>query len=167
MCLPCPSNRVQDKLEEIEPLVQVKGEISATDPDSRLMKINNGGCGACHNIQIAVDSKKHIVVAVDVTSEAGDKEQLFHMSELTKEKLDIEGLTVLGDKGHYTASEFANCMKNDIVPIVSKAKNEKSASSKEYSKSKFTYLPEQDAYVCPQGNLLLNKIRRPSSKIRA
>lgn len=153
-----------EKLEVIEQLIQEKGEISTTDPDSRLMKMNNGGCGVCHNVQIAVDSKEHIVVAVDVTSEAGDKEQLSHMSELTKEKLEASVLTVLADKGYYTASEFAKCSKNNIVPIVSKAKNEKSAPNKEYSKSKFTYLSEQDAYVCPQGNLLLNKIRRPSSK---
>lgn len=131
---------------------------------TRFMKMNNGGCSSCHNVQIAVDSKAHIVIAVDVTSEAGDKEQLYHMSELTKEKLDIKGLIVLADKGYYTASEFANCMENAIVPIVSKTKNEKSAPSKEYSKSKFTYLPKQDGYVCPQGNLLLNKIRRPHQK---
>ena len=36
------------------------------------MKMNNGGCSSCHNVQIAVDSKAHIVIAVDVTSEAGD-----------------------------------------------------------------------------------------------
>lgn len=153
-----------EKLEEIERLVQEKGELSTTDPDSRFMKMNNGGCGTCHNVQIAVDSKEHIVVAIDVTSEAGDKEQLSHMSELTKKKLGTNKLTVLADKGYYTASEFKKCMENDIVPIVSKAKNEKSAPNKEYSKSKFTYLSEQDAYVCPQGNLILNKIRRPSSK---
>lgn len=153
-----------EKLEEIERLVQEKEELSTTDSDSRLMKMNNRGCGVCHNVQIAVDSKEHIVVAVDVTSEAGDKEQLFHMSELAKGKLETGDLTVLADKGYYTASEFKKCKGNDIVPIVSKAKNEKSAPNKEYSKSRFTYLPEQDAYVCPQGNLLLNKIRRPSSK---
>lgn len=153
-----------EKLEKIERMVQENGELSTTDPDSRLMKMNNGGCGTCHNVQIAVDSKEHIVVAIDVTSEAGDKEQLSHMSELTKEELGIGTLTVLADKGYYTASEFAKCMENDIVPIVSKAKNEKSAPDKDYAKSKFTYVSEQDAYICPQGNLLLNKVRRPSSK---
>ena len=41
---------------------------SITDPDARLMKANNNGTDIAHNIQIAVDSKNHLVAAIDVTS---------------------------------------------------------------------------------------------------
>lgn len=64
------------EFESIEKQVMEEGEASLTDPDSRLMKMNNGGCGVCHNVQIAVDSKHHLVVAVDVVNDPGDKQQL-------------------------------------------------------------------------------------------
>ncbi len=32
--------------------------------------MTSGGWGICHNVQIAVNRKKHIVVAVDIASEA-------------------------------------------------------------------------------------------------
>ncbi|MEM1485996.1 transposase [Oscillospiraceae bacterium PP1C4] len=53
------------------------GDIALTDPDSKMMQVKNSGREVSHNVQIAVDSKHHMVVAVDVTSEAVDKEQLF------------------------------------------------------------------------------------------
>jgi len=153
-----------EKLEALGDTVQKEGEVSTNDSDSKIMKMNNGGCGVCHNVQIAVDAKSHIVVALDVTNQAGDKEQLFHIAELAKDKLKVASLTVLADKGYYTASEFAKCKDIDVVPIVSKAKNEKSAPNKNYSKINFIYDQEQDCYICPQGHLLPHKARRLTSK---
>jgi hypothetical protein len=43
------------------------------------MKMSNGGCGVCHNVQIAVDGRHDLVVAVDVVSDPGDKQQFTHI----------------------------------------------------------------------------------------
>ena len=156
-------NRIE-QLEAIEEQVKTKGEASLTDPDSRLMKMSNGGCGVCHNVQIAVDGRHDLVVAVDVVSDPGDKQQLSHMAGMAKEEMKVEELTVLADAGYYTASEFAVCTDMGITPLVSKPINKKSAASDKYSKTKFQYDAEQDAYICPQGQMLYGKVRRASSK---
>jgi hypothetical protein len=128
------------------------------------MKMNNGGCGVCHNVQRAVDSRCDLVVSVDVVNDPGDKQQLSHMAGMAKKDLGVDELTVLADAGYYTASEFAVCNDMGITPMVSKPLNQKSAASDKYSKSKFRYDAEQDAYICPQGQVLCGKVRRASSK---
>lgn len=55
------------------------GEISITDKDARHMGVSNNGTDIAHNVQIAVDSKNHLVVAVDVVSTPDDSAQLFSM----------------------------------------------------------------------------------------
>lgn len=100
--------------------VQKKIEHYETDPDSRMMQANNKGCDICHNVQIAVDDKNHMIVAVDVTSEPVDKEQLYNISSKAKKELGVETITVIADKGYYSAQQFAKCKEDNITPIVSK-----------------------------------------------
>lgn len=69
------------KLEEIAILVEeADGDVSITDPDARKMKHLNGANEISHNVQIAVDDRNHMVVAVDVTSEAVDYGQFNNIS---------------------------------------------------------------------------------------
>lgn len=93
-------------------------------------------------------------MAVDVTSEAIDKEQLHNISLQAKEELKVEELTVIADKGYYSALQFAKCKEDNIIPIVSKADHSHMAATKEYGKSKFKYDEQNDGYICPQGQLL-------------
>ena len=143
-----------DELRELEQTVKTSGTIYETDPDSRMMQTNNKGCDICHNVQIAVDDKNHLVVAVDVTSEPVDKEQLHNMTLQAKEELDVETITVIADKGYYSARQFAKCKEDNIIPIVAKADRSFMAATKEYEKSQFNYDENQDGYICPQGHLL-------------
>ena len=154
-------NRRLNELEVMKKEVQENGAIYTTDPDSRMMK-TNGGLDICHNVQIAVDDKSHLVVAVDVTSEPVDKEQLHRMGLQAKEELGVETLTAAADKGYYSASEFAKCKEDGIIPIVPKADHSHMAATKEYGKSQFQYDEENDAYICPQGQLL--KAYKPRKK---
>lgn len=118
------------------------------------MQTNNKGYDICHNVQVAVDDKNHLVVVVDVTSQPVDKEQLHNISLQAKEELKVEELIVIADKGYYSASEFAKCKEDKITPIVSKADHSHMAATKEYGKSQFKYDEENDGYICPQGHLL-------------
>lgn len=147
-------NKRLAELEELKQQIKENGSVYETDPDSRMMQTNNKGCDICHNVQVAVDDKYHLVVAVDVTSQPVDKEQLHNISLQAKEELNVDELTVIADKGYYSASEFAKCKEDNIIPIVSKADHAHMAATKEYGKSQFKYDEEHDGYVCPQGHLL-------------
>jgi Transposase and inactivated derivatives len=147
-------NKRLSELKELEQRVKENGTIYGTNPDSRMMQTNNKGCDICHNVQMAVDDKNHLVVVLNVTSEPVDKEQLHNVSLQAKEELGVETITVIADKGYYSALQFAKCKEDNIVPIVSKADRSFMAVTKEYEKSRFKYDETQDGYICPQGHLL-------------
>jgi transposase len=47
-----------------------------TDPESKIMQVSNKGWQQCGSAQAAVDSKRQVIVACDVTNETNDKRQL-------------------------------------------------------------------------------------------
>jgi transposase len=147
------NNRLLE-LKKLKQTVKITGTIYETDPDSRMMKTNNKGTDICHNVQIAVDHKAHLVVAVDVTSEPVDKEQFHNITLKAKEELGVDVITAIADKGYYSALQFAKCKSDNIVPIVSKADRSFMAITKGYEKSRFKYDEIQEGYVCPEGHLL-------------
>lgn len=148
------------ELEEIKQEVEEKGEISITDPDARHMKSNNNGTNISHNVQIAVDKKEHLVVAVDVTSSPADQGQLSNMAIKAKEELGVEEITALADKGYWNGEELKKCEENNITAIVSSPKE---MGNQGYRKSDFKYNKDEDVYICPMGKELhriKNKERR-------
>lgn len=162
-------NQINNRLVELSVLkdeVIKNGTIYETDPASRMMKTNNNGADICHNVQIAVDDKNHMVVAVDVTSQPVDKEQLYNIASQAKENMQVSEMTVIADKGYYSAKQFEQCDKANIKPIVSKADHSNAAASEEYSKYLFLYDEKTDAYICPQGQVLRRRQARKSSKTK-
>jgi transposase len=51
-------------------------QVSLTDPDARSMMKAGGGSEVGYNVQTAVDSKHHLIVAHEVTNAPGDRGQL-------------------------------------------------------------------------------------------
>lgn len=139
------------ELEEIKEEVEKNGEISITDKDSRHMKTNNNGTEISHNVQISVDKKSHLVVALDVTSNPADQGQLSNMAKKSKEELGVEKLTALADKGYWNGEELKKCEEANITAIVSSPEEQ---GNKGYKKSDFKYNKEEDYYLCPMGQIL-------------
>jgi transposase len=153
-----------EKFKEIAIQVTSNGEIYLTDPDSKLMKSNDGGCEISHNVQIAVENKNHLVVVVDVTSEAVDRAQLCNISSQAKEELRLDKITVIADKGYYSQVEFAKCSDKGIIPIVSKMEHLECAATVGYAKTQFKYDEKNNVYICPQGQILKpTKKKNPDS----
>lgn len=50
--------------------------------------------------------------------------------------------------------QFAECKKDNILPIVSKADPANASANQEFRKSQFQYDELNDGYICPQGHLL-------------
>ena len=151
------NKKIEETIQRIKELQTIKedientGEISITDPDSRHMKSNNNGTDISHNVQIAVDNKSHIVVAVDVTSSPADQGQLSNMAIKAKEELNVKELTVLADKGYWNGEELKKCEENNINTIVSSPEESGNIG---YKKSDFKYNEKEDTYVCPAGKIL-------------
>ncbi len=98
-----------------------------TDPESSIMKANNKGWDQCGNAQAAVDSKKQVIVACDVTSESNDKQQFEPMLEQTQENVgkDKKIKSASADSGYYSESnvKFAEAKKIDAYIATKKTKH--------------------------------------------
>jgi transposase len=98
-----------------------------TDPESGIMKANNKGWDQCGNAQAAVDSKKQIIVACDVTNESNDKQQFEPMVEQTQENVgqDKKIRSASTDSGYYSESnvQFAEDKKIDAYIATKRIKH--------------------------------------------
>jgi hypothetical protein len=65
------------------------GQVSLTDPDARSIATSGRGTGMVgYNVQTAVDTKHHMIVAYEVTNVGHDREQLSRMSYQTRDAID-------------------------------------------------------------------------------
>ncbi len=73
-------------------------QISLTDPDPRSMATSGRGSGMVgYNVQAAVDTSHHLIVAHEVTNVGNDRSQLSPMAKQTKATLEVDDLDVVAD----------------------------------------------------------------------
>jgi len=141
-------SRWQEKLETLEASGAV--ELSETDPESRSMR----KVGVGYNGQIAVDSKHHLIAAVDVVQDANDFHQLSSMAAQAKEELGVEEIKVVADMGYYDHLELARCEELGVEAYVPRPEKGSAEAAGLYGKKDFEYDPDADAYRCPNGEQL-------------
>jgi transposase len=135
-------------------------EVSTTDPDARLMAVNNNGLEVSYNVQTVVDQKHKLVVDSEVINNPADQGQLNMMAQKAKEVLGVEEIKVLADKGYYSSKDLVKCEKDHIETYVPKQRFTGNIANPEFQPDKFQYNEEQDHYICPAGHPLYpGKIR--------
>lgn len=135
-------------------------EVSTTDPDARLMAVNNNGLEVSYNVQTVVDQKHKLVVDSEVINNPADQGQLNMMAKKAKEVLGVEEIKVLADKGYYSSKDLVKCEKDHIETYVPKQRFTGNIANPEFQPDKFQYNEEQDHYICPAGRPLYpGKIR--------
>ena len=100
------------KLDAIEKqmLASPDQQISLTDGDARSMATSGRGTGMVgYNVQIAVDTEHHIIVAHEVTNQGHDRAQLANMAGQDKEALGVEKLDAIADRGYFDSLEILSC----------------------------------------------------------
>jgi transposase len=96
-------------------------QISLTDPDSRSMATSGRGSGVVgYNVQIAVDTEHHLIVAHEVTNSGSDRAQLANMASRAKDVLGVEKLEAVADRGYYSGEEILACDKAGIAVTLPK-----------------------------------------------
>lgn len=75
-------------------------QISLTDPDSRSMATSGRGSGVVgYNVQVAVDTEHHLIIAHEVTNSGSDRAQLANMGKQAKAVLGVDKLEAVADRG--------------------------------------------------------------------
>jgi len=133
-------------------------EVSLTDPDSRLMRVDSQRLDVCYNIQTSVDAKKHLIVDYDVINNSTDHHQLTTGAKAAKQTLGVDRLEVLSDKGFYVANDLIECEEAGItafmpIPAFNPTKNV-GVPEIEFGSERFVYDAVKDVYVCPAGKEL-------------
>ncbi|WIV12910.1 IS1182 family transposase [Proteiniborus sp. MB09-C3] len=136
-------------------------ETSTTDPDSRLMAVNNNGVDVCYNVQTVVDGRHKLVVDCDVINNPTDHGMLSKMAKSAKEIFDVEELKTLADKGYYNAVDLKICEKENIITYVAKQVFPNSTGEEEFYLDKFKYDKEENVYICPKGERLYSRRQKP------
>ena len=158
------TTRLKEKMaklkEEMQRLRGLKGrmlaapdqQISLTDPDSRSMATSGRGSGVVgYNVQVAVDTKHHLIITHEVTNVGSDRAQLAHMAKETKTALRRTNLDVIADRGYFSSEEILECDEAGITVTLPKPMI---SNPKHFGKQDFRYVAEQDVYVCPAGEKL-------------
>ena len=81
-------------------------QVSLTDPDSRSMATSGRGSGVVgYNVQTAVDTENHLIIAHEVTNSGSDRSQLANMGRQAKDVLGVDELEAVADRGYYNSPE--------------------------------------------------------------
>lgn len=113
-------HRADEAAEKAKP--EGRAQRNFTDPESRMMKTNDGFHYA-YNAQAVVDEEAQVILAAEVTQAAGDVDQLFEMTDRMKENLAAAGIeknptTLLADAGYCSEDNLKEAESSDIDMLV-------------------------------------------------
>ena len=127
-------------------------QVSLTDPDARSMTSAGKGTGIVgYNVQTAVDTEHHMIVAHEVTNEGTDNGQLSSIAHLARDAIGQKKVTVLADRGYFSSEQILQCDQSDITPLVPKPLTSNSRADGRFDKRDFVYDAKRDEYRCPAG----------------
>jgi transposase len=147
-------NRIEQELEE-----SPDGQVSHTDPEARSMATSGSGLVG-YNVQAAVDSKHHLILAHEVTNQGHDRAQLANMARQAQAVLDAQEITVVADRGYYSGDEIKACEEAGIKTYLPKPQTSGNQAKGYFGKRDFIYHAEDDEYECPAGERAIYRFKR-------
>jgi transposase len=148
----------KSRKQRIEKAVeQLKAEglqrVNTTDPDCARMH-GRQGSHAGYNSQIVTDDQHGLIVHSDVVNDNNDRkqfaEQIKAAQEITGKVPDVAG----ADCGYYSGPELEK-MAGVAATVLVPARGQVHRSTlKPFAKGRFTYLADENVYLCPAGHRL-------------
>jgi transposase len=141
---------------EVRMLEAPDQQLSLTDPDARSMTSRGSGLVG-YNVQSAVDSEHHLIIAHEVTNVGSDRSQLATIAKQAKAVLDRDTLNVVADRGYYNGDEIRACEQVGIDTYLPKPKTSPNKAKGLFDRSAFNYIEQDDEYQCPAGERLTHR----------
>jgi len=148
----------QGRKERIEAAVQQLQEqalkrVNTTDPDCALMH-SRQGCHAAVNSQIVTDDQHGLIVNSDVVKDNNDRqqfaEQIQAAQEITGKVPEVAG----ADCGYYSGKELEKMAAAATTVLVPARGQAHPSKRKPFAKGRFTYVADENVYLCPAGHRL-------------
>jgi len=157
--------RQMQALKAMEAQVQAAPDkqVSLTDPDARSMATSGRGTGVVgYNVQTAVDTEHHLIVAHEVTNVGHDRTQLAPMGLKAKAATGCEELTALADRGYFNGEQVLDCEGTGVLPCIPKTLW--TSEDGLFTRQDFVYDAKHDHYTCPAGQKLTKGAARSDRK---
>jgi transposase len=144
-----------------------KPKVSVTDPEARIMKQPDGGFAPSFNVQLNTDAANGLIVAVGVTQEGSDINQLTSGIERIEQNLGTTPKQVVADGGYVSRDNIVEMESRQVDFIapqcdeVGKGKSNYAVRgiSADYESSRFIYDAGANSFLCPQGKPLPYKTK--------
>jgi transposase len=155
--------KIEKLKEEMQRLVGLQAvmlatpdqQISLTDPDARSMATSGRGSGVVgYNVQVAVETKNHLIITHEVINEGSDRAQLSPMAKSSKAVLGVEKLDAVADRGYFSGEEILACDNAGITVTLPKPMTSGMIARGRFGKQDFRYVADEDVYICPAGERL-------------
>lgn len=147
-----------EQLRDIEAKLQATPDkqISLTDPDARSMATSGRGSGMVgYNVQTAVDTKHHLIVAHEVTNVGHDRSQLSNMATQALNAIGTERLTAVADRGYFRGEEIRACDQAGITTYLPKPMTSGAKANGRFDRADFIYDAQKNEYRCPADQALI------------
>ena len=143
------------KVLETQMLAASDEQISLTDPDARSMATSGRGSGVVgYNVQAAVETKHHLIIAHDVIQSGSDRASLAPMANKAKEVLGVDELDVVADRGYFSSEQIFECSQANVTVTLPKPMTTGMNANGRFGKPDFRYVSDDDVYICPAGQTL-------------
>jgi transposase len=165
--LKAKTSRLKEKIEKLKEQMQhleklrvqmlaaPDQQISLTDPDARSMATSGRGSGVVgYNVQVAVETKHHLIVTHEVINQGSDRAQLSPMAMAAKAVLAVEKLDAVADRGYFSGEEILACDNAGVTVTLPKPMTSNSKAEGRFGKQDFRYVTDRDLYICPAGATL-------------
>jgi transposase len=127
-------------------------QISETDPDARSLATSGRGTSMVgYNVQTAVGTAHHLIVAHEVTNVGHDRHQLASMTGHVQAVTGKKDITVIADRGYFSGVEILACEQQGAVPLAPKAITSSNRALGLFDRRDFIYLAQSDEFLCPAG----------------
>src|SRR5262245_57624445 len=107
-----------------------------------------------YNVQVAVETKNHLIVTHEVTMSGSDRSNLACVGKAAKAAMRTDTLEAVADRGYFNSPEILECHEAGITVTLPKPMTSGAKSAGRFGKQDFVYLPDEDAYRCPAGEHL-------------
>jgi hypothetical protein len=110
-----------------------------------------------YNVQTAVDTKNHLIVAHEVTNSGSDRSQLSQIALAARQAMGKHKFKAIADRGYYSGVELKACDDAGIAAIVPKTMTSSARADGRFDRSDFVYIARDDEYQCPAGQRAIHR----------
>src|ERR1700730_17148594 len=144
------TTRLKEKIAKLEEEMQ-----RLVAMEAQMLAASGRGSGVVgYNVQVAVETAHHLIIAHKVTNVGSDRSQLAAMARRAKTVLGTDRLEPVAARGSSRSEEILACERAGITVTLPKPMTSSAKAEGRFGKQDFVYVAADDVYRCPAGEML-------------